>query len=843
MNLTRILGAVSGCLFLTLLFSLVRVSGQTAGTNHWTKPTSGYWEEPFWSLAVLPDATQSVVFNNPGWKALAIGTNAAQNFPDSMSVQSLRVESPVDSSNTLLMNWSGFERPLQTTSLFVGSNSAVIVHGSRLEVINTNDSGGNLNVGGTFIHTDFSQVKVDGTLLVRSDRQFVTDLVAPAAYYLTNGTLSVNMRESIGGFAPGILVQYNGENNVGSLEISTEGELELYGGQVTATNGITVGFGDFADAASFFQYGGSVNADMVVNGHNYFLQGGTVRGRMSVPTTTEFHREDGSVLQNGGTNFAVSLDLGLIPNRFGGRGFYALLNGVLHVDSSLTFHGGEFSQYNGLHTVSNLVMQGTDVGVGIIDADYVLDDGTLSAGSIALNRDSSLTVGNGVLKAGALTMNFEATGNAALVNLHGGSVAVSNVINIGLGNIIMTGGSLQSTGITVFKGEWFQSGGTNETGDIRLPRHRLDQGQGSYYLSGGTLLSRTLWVGDSTPLGSPSSNGVFRQTGGIHTNSAGIVTWGYTFSTGHRVMGTYQLSAGLLVTPSIRTLEGGAFEQNGGTNRAGRIDVTDVGSFVLNGGSIYTSNTVVGPGDGRYYYFAFLQSRYTQTDGSHATDQFSVEPGGVAGLQGGSLTAPSISVGPEAIFGLSGAAVTNSGTFTLLSGTWVNANGNYPQLGKLIVNAAPTVPNVPPHSFLNFGNNATTLRFRDSRDTSWNSQLVVTNWSGSVSGGGTDQFFVGTSSQGLTASQLALIRFANPDGFPPANYSARILVTGEVVPEPRPVISLTRSSTNMVVSWGGDYQLYTSTNVIGPYMPISGAMSPYTISFSEPYQFFILRSP
>src|SRR5687767_14295937 len=95
MHLTKVRRAISGCLFLTFLLSLVTVSGQTGGTNLWTKPVSGYWEEPFWSLGVLPDATQSVVFTNVGWKALAIGTNTAQNFPDSMSVQSLRVSAPV----------------------------------------------------------------------------------------------------------------------------------------------------------------------------------------------------------------------------------------------------------------------------------------------------------------------------------------------------------------------------------------------------------------------------------------------------------------------------------------------------------------------------------------------------------------------------------------------------------------------------------------------------------------------------------------------------------------------------------------------------------------------------
>src|SRR2546430_14243531 len=59
--------------------------GQTSATeNSWTKPSSGYWEEQaYWSLGVLPDATQSVLFTNAGWKALAIGAQTSQNFPQS----------------------------------------------------------------------------------------------------------------------------------------------------------------------------------------------------------------------------------------------------------------------------------------------------------------------------------------------------------------------------------------------------------------------------------------------------------------------------------------------------------------------------------------------------------------------------------------------------------------------------------------------------------------------------------------------------------------------------------------------------------------------------------------
>jgi hypothetical protein len=40
-------------------------------TDIWTKPESGYWEEPFWSLATQPSASHSaILFTNAGYKAV-----------------------------------------------------------------------------------------------------------------------------------------------------------------------------------------------------------------------------------------------------------------------------------------------------------------------------------------------------------------------------------------------------------------------------------------------------------------------------------------------------------------------------------------------------------------------------------------------------------------------------------------------------------------------------------------------------------------------------------------------------------------------------------------------------
>ena len=494
--------------FLVFALLLSTLPAQAVGViNAWTNATSSYWEfQTNWSLGQLPDQTQSVYITNSGWKAVAIGTNAAQHFPQSMQLQDLQIASPVDSFNVFLMNFSGFQVPLQTTSLTVGSNSAVVVQSSSLEA-------GSITLYGTFSQSDFSQVKVDGLMQMGP-------FGGGGAYYLTNGTLSVNSSLLMGGFGPtSIFIQYSGANNVGALRLNIEAEYDIYNGQLTATNGITVGSGDFADAASFNQYGGNVNADTAINGY-YNLNGGTITGRMSVPSGTEFHRVDAFVAQNGGTNFAVSLDVGH-PNRYGGRGFYVLSNGVLHVDSSAAFNGAQFSQYNGLNTiVSNLDMQGTLLpGLGIDTSDYLLAGGTLSAGGITALNATFQQNGGSNLVAGALVLSAADSPQYDRYTLAGGFLSARNVI-------------INAT----YYGGFHQTGGSNQISE-QLTVQGVSTGAFSYTLEGGTLTVKDIYV---------ASGAFFKHTSGNIIQS-GLLTLnhGYWYvAPGNQALGPLRLDVG-----------------------------------------------------------------------------------------------------------------------------------------------------------------------------------------------------------------------------------------------------------------------------------------------------------
>ena len=80
--------------------------------NSWTNPSSARWEDPFWSLGMLPMADQSVVITNDGWKAVGIFPSTPLNYPASMTVQDLRLSAIPGSFNRLLLNYSGTDRPL-----------------------------------------------------------------------------------------------------------------------------------------------------------------------------------------------------------------------------------------------------------------------------------------------------------------------------------------------------------------------------------------------------------------------------------------------------------------------------------------------------------------------------------------------------------------------------------------------------------------------------------------------------------------------------------------------------------------------------------------------------------
>ena len=147
------------------------------------------------------------------------------------------------------------------------------------------------------------------------------------------------------------------------------------------------------------------------------------------------------------------------------------------------------------------------------------------------------------------------------------------------------------------------------------------------------------------------------------------------------------------------------------------------------------------------------------------------------------------------------AAISSSRDFLRSNGSnWRSASG-IQRLGQLQLGQTNSILSLP--------TNSCNLQFRDSSSLSWasNSFLNIQNWSGSLYGGGPQQIIFGTNSAALTPQQLSRIQFHNPAGLPTTNYPARILATGEIVPDtgaPLPPMA------NLVCATNGLMQLFPS---------------------------------
>ena len=134
--------------------------------------------------------------------------------------------------------------------------------------------------------------------------------------------------------------------------------------------------------------------------------------------------------------------------------------------------------------------------------------------------------------------------------------------------------------------------------------------------------------------------------------------------------------------------------------------------------------------------------------------------------------------------------VLNGGT---LSTTGIAASRTFTSSSTLKLDTAST---------LALGSNAHTLQFANSSGVAWaGSTLTITGWTGTISAGTTGtagKLFVGTDTTGLTAAQLAKIKFTISS----VDYPATILSTGEVVPTLKYVITSVNSGSNPTASSG-----------------------------------------
>jgi hypothetical protein len=289
-----------------------------------------------------------------------------------------------------------------------------------------------------------------------------------------------------------------------------------------------------------------------------------------------------------------------------------------------------------------------------------------------------------------------------------------------------------------------------------------------------------------------------------------MINFGYTFSSGTFSMGGGTLSANAL------SINGGSFYQSGGTTRiAGDVTVSGLYNdpFNLSGGLLCDANTSIG-----YVY----NHGFTQSGGTHIiTNLLNITAGGTPAtgyiLTGGQLTVSNIQVNSGANFNQTGGTVTQSGTLTLANGN-VYVGPGAQQFGRLqLINSGNT------NSTFYMPSNACLSRFANSSGVAWSTEptLCIEGWNGSLSGGGNHQIIFGNNAIALTAPQLDQLRFHNPAGLPAGCYLAKILSTGEIVPNAKTISAMSlKSQTNGAMRLqiqavaGHTYQIDVSTNLV-----------------------------
>jgi hypothetical protein len=440
------------------------------------------------------------------------------------------------------------------------------------------------------------------------------------------------------------------------------------------------------------------------------------------------------------------------------------------------------------------------------------------------------------------------------------------------GRYTLNSGTLYAIGGTEidFFGEFLQWGGTNY-GDITVNAAN----SGAYSMDGGLAQGNVLTI-----------RGSFYQGGGVVDMQT--VDWtgnnGNVLSLGTLRSKAINVHGNALVAIGQGSIEPGNVETDAlSVSNSAHVSVANYDLFVTNNLDMH------GDSANSLSYLTLISSMvqvgaltvhdYSRIEqfGSKSTTELtkglSME-GGQFLLEGGQLEGPSVDVSANANFSHLGGThlvhgvLSISGTYDFSYGTLVT-DGIYLR-GSLLLEAPPEGSHIlvitftnnglidlggrigigttngsagqvrlSTNALVNFIGTPAQLRFAASSAVAWTpgALLVISNWNNS----GNTHIFFGNNASALSASQLAQIRFSNPGGFPSGNYSAQLLSTGELVPAASPALQLSRTGSALVLTWAGNFQLLSATNVVGPFTPVSGATSPWTNFFLKPQEFFRLQ--
>jgi len=621
-----------------------------------------------------------------------------------------------------------------------------------------------------------------------------------------------------------------------------------------------------------------VNSWTNLHSGRWDLSGNWSFGTLPASTQTVYIANDGykAVNIDGATvaNFPASLTVSNLLVAAPTNGLSTLLLNYAGLNTPLKVLNNCVIGINGTlaNDYSSFEVDGNAGGQLLVNGGTFTQEGgqTVVNAPVLVRGNGSLNATNGNLTLGDVTLG--GTNSPGSFNQDGGSIAAQSVTMEQGGGYTLASGILYAIGGTAIHtfGAFYQTGGTNY-GDITASTASV--GSGGYNISGGLAKGNLL-----------TAHTDFFQSGGV----VDMQTVDWTSHQGGLFAGTLRSKLINVHGSALLYMGQGSFDP--GTVETESLSISNTAAVSVLTENLFVTNSLALRGDSSNVLARFLFQGGTEV-GSTLTvgtitigdnSIFNQEPstiteisngvdmqGGQFLLQGGLVESPYEGIGANATFtqrfqatNLVHGVLSISGKY-IAAGTLVTdgiylrgalvlddprsssfminfTNNGLMDLGGMLstrgTDARPGQVRLSANATIGFIGTPAQLHFSPSSAIAWTpgALMVISNWNNS----GNVHIFFGTSSAGLSASQLRQITFSNPGGFPAGNYPAQLLSTGELVPASRPTLQSARYGSGLVLSWPSGYQLLSSTNLNGPYAPVSGASSPWTNSFNKRQEFF-----
>ena len=404
------------------------------------------------------------------------------------------------------------------------------------------------------------------------------------------------------------------------------------------------------------------------------------------------------------------------------------------------------------------------------------------SGAVTIPRQgtniNTMAVGAGILNAGSIAFTDGGGGQRHVLTISTGTVTVT-------GNVTQSGSTGSAT--ITFTG----------SGLLKLGGTFLTFGTGTFTASTGTV---------------EYNAGVAQIVGDFTYNNLTLSNAGAKTVTGVTVNGKLSMQGTATATVAPTYGAAATLEYNTATSRTagaewittflgtGGVIIDNTGTITLNAAKQFGNNTNVPLNIKTGATLSTSGSNFGLTFHGNFINAGTLSAGSSAITIGGTVAVQSIAgfttTGTVSITKTAGTATltgaVNGGAFIL------NGNGGTLNTGGNNITGTGTLT-LTNNAIITLGGSPHTISFANSSGSVWGAGITLTinGWAGAYDGtaGTGGRIFIGTTSGGLIAGQLAKIQFFNGS----TNFSATILSDGEVVPFTPPPSGLSYTTPNTFI--------------------------------------------